>query len=334
MAPQSSTPSPRRFLLNKRPQGHTTPTPSNLSNRVLQDASDSGTPRPTSGPTLSQFARVPRFASSTARRASFPPRSPSPAKPQLSALSVVHGNERELLRESITIADDDEEMLDTEHANLDFAALTQPVSQDSIPEPEKGAYLTSHTPSSPKRRKVDIGDPASTPQPNSGRFVMPSTGTSRMMFTQADGEIPSSNRPAFLMASLPPPESVAPLPDAFSPRRRGHKYVPGGLASEVQSWIIEAAQTASQSRPRTLQQADDSVHVVSVDEIKGDGPVFAHGTISGKGFVKVLLIDGQANQKAEKVKAGDRVSIRQPTWDVQVEGEAWTVGVDWRTTNN
>ncbi|KAI5274423.1 hypothetical protein E4T47_02545 [Aureobasidium subglaciale] len=332
MAPQSSTPSPRRFLLTKRPQGHTTPTPSRLSNQVLQDASGSSTPRPTSGPTPSQFARVPRFAMSTARRASFPPRSPSPARQQHSALGVVHENARELLRESITIADDDEEMLDTEHANLDFAALTQPISQDSIPEPDKGAYFTSHTPPSLKRRKVDIGDPASTPQPTPGRFVMPSTGTTRMMFTQADGETSSSSsRPAFLMASLPPPESVAPLPDAFSPRRRGQKYIPGGLASELQSWVIEAAQTASQGRPRTLQQVDDSVHVVSVDGIRGNGPVFAHGTISGGRCAKVLLIDGQVNQKAERVKAGDQISIRQPTWDVQVDGEAWTVGVDWRT---
>ncbi|KAI5203532.1 hypothetical protein AUEXF2481DRAFT_25920 [Aureobasidium subglaciale EXF-2481] len=331
MAPQSSTPSPRRFLLTKRPQGHTTPTPSKLSNQVLQDASDSSTPRPMSGPSPSQFARVPRFAMSTARRASFPPRSPSPAKQQHSALGVVHGNARELPREPITIADDDEEMLDTEHANLDFAALTQPISQDSIPEPEQGAYLTSYTPSSPKRRKVDIGDLASTPQPTPGRLVISSSGTTRMMFTQADGETSSSSRPAFLMASLPPPESVAPLPDAFSPRRRGQKYVPGGLASELQSWVIEAVQTASQGRPRILQQVDNSVHVVSVDGTKGNGPVFAHGTASGGRPAKVLLIDGQANQKAGRVKAGDQVSIRQPTWDVQVDGEAWTVGVDWRT---
>jgi hypothetical protein len=107
--------------------------------------------------------------------------------------------------------------------------------------------------------------------------------------------------------------------------------VPGGLASELQSWVIEAAQTASQSRPRNALAVDDSVHVIDVDEVKGNGPVFAHGTRAGKRTSKVLLVDGQANQRADKVEAGDRVSIRLPTWDVQVLGEAWTVGVDWRT---
>jgi len=107
--------------------------------------------------------------------------------------------------------------------------------------------------------------------------------------------------------------------------------VPGGLASELQSWVIEAAQTASQSRPRNALSVDDAVHVIDVDEIKGNGPVFANGTKPDKETHKVLLVDGQANQKADKVKAGDRVSIRLPTWEVQVLGEAWTVGVDWRT---
>lgn len=303
---------------------------------MLQDAPDSNTPRPTSGPTPSQFAKVPRFAISTARRASFPPRSPSPAKPHLSVSGqgISLGTQRENVRETISISDDDEDMLDNGNGNgnLDFTILTQPESQDSIPEPEKGAYLTSRLPPSPKRRRIDVDDTTSTPQPTPGRFIMPSTGTSRMPLTQADGNTPTSSRPAFLMASLPPPpETVSPLPDAFSPRRRGQKFVPGGLASELQSWVIEAAQTASQSRPRNALSVDDAVHVIDVDEIKGSGPVFANGTKPDKETHKVLLVDGQANQKADKVKAGDRVSIRLPTWEVQVLGEAWTVGVDWRT---
>ncbi|KAG9594947.1 hypothetical protein KCU77_g4717, partial [Aureobasidium melanogenum] len=333
MAPPSSTPSPRRFLMNKRPQNHATPTPSKLSKQMLQDAADSSTPRPTSGPTPSQFARVPRFAMSTARRASFPPRSPSPAKPQFSTrgTSTTIENRRDKVKEPISISDDDEEMLDNDNHDLNFTPLTQPVSQDSIPEPEKGAYLASHLPSSPKRRKVDIGDPSSTPQSTPGRFILPSAGMSRTTFTQTDGNASNSSRPAFLMASLPVPETVTPLPDAFSPRRRGQKFMAGGLASELQSWVIEAAQAATQGRPQSAPSVDDAVHIIEVNEVKGNGPMFAHGTKTGKVNAKVLLIDGQANQKAVKVKAGDRVSIRLPTWDVEVSGEAWTVGVDWRT---
>lgn len=329
------TPSPHRFLLNKRPTNHATTTPSRLSKQVLQDAPVSSTPRPTSGPTPSQFAKVPRFAISTARRASFPPRSPSPAKPQFSVSgpNISHETHHKNIRETISISDDDEEMLDNDNSNLDFTILTQPESQDSIPEPEKRAYFTSRLPPSPKRRRIKADDnTTSTPQPTPGRFILPSTGTSRMPLTQADGNTPNSSRPAFLTASMPlPSETVAPLPDAFSPRRRGQKFMPGGLASELQSWVIEAAQTASQSRPRNALAVDDSVHVINVSEVKGGGPIFAHGTGSGKETKKVLLVDGQANQRADRVKAGDRVSIRLPTWDVQVLGEAWTVGVDWRT---
>jgi hypothetical protein len=269
-----------------------------------------------------------------ARKASFPQRSPSPAKPQFSVSGpgISLGTQRENARETISISDDDEEMLDNGSGDLDFTEFTQPESQDSIPEPEKVAYLAPHLPPSPKRRRVDVGDSTSTQQQTPARFILPSTGTSRMSLTQTDGNTPTSSRPAFLVASIPPPsETVAPLPDAFSPRRRGQKFVAGGLASELQSWVIEAAQTASQSRPRNALSVDDSVHVIDVNEVKGNGPVFAHGTKSGKEAHKVLLVDGQANQKADKVKVGDRVSIRLPTWDVQVLDEAWTIGVDWRT---
>lgn len=108
--------------------------------------------------------------------------------------------------------------------------------------------------------------------------------------------------------------------------------MPGGLASELQSWVIEAAQTVTQGRFHSASSVDDSVQFIDVNQVKGNGPIFAYGSKPGKITAKVLLIDGQANQKSVKVKAGDRVSIRLPTWDVEVSGEAWTVGVDWRTT--
>lgn len=325
------TPSPRRFLLNKKPHTSTTPTPSKLSQQVLQDAPDTSTARPTSGPAPSQFARVPRFALSTARRASIPPRSPSPGRLQSPISSVVVRKQHQMAQ-SIYISDDEEEMLDND--NLDFTP-TQAPSEESVPEPEpeKALPFTPHLPPSTKRRRIDDGEASSTPQPTPGRFILPSTDTSQTTFGHTDGATPS--RPAFLMASLPPPEPAEPLPDAFSPRRRGQKFMPGGLAAELQSWVIEAAQTASHSKHgKGMATAEDWMQVMKIEEAEGDGPIFARGTVTGRGHAQAVLVDGQAKQKNDKVKAGETVSIRLPTWDVQVLGETWMVGVDWRTTKS
>ena len=87
--------------------------------------------------------------------------------------------------------------------------------------------------------------------------------------------------------------------------------MPGGLASELQSWVIEAAQTATQGRPRSASSVEDGVYLIDINEVKGDGPIFAQGTRPGRDITKVLLIDGQANHKAVKVKVGDRVKALQ-----------------------
>ncbi|KAJ4405842.1 hypothetical protein N0V91_004951 [Didymella pomorum] len=53
----------------------------------------------------------------------------------------------------------------------------------------------------------------------------------------------TASRPHFLLpAPRSPSKPSAPLPEIFSPSRKAQKYIPNGLASNVQAWIIETAQ--------------------------------------------------------------------------------------------
>lgn len=293
---------------------------------MAQDGHASSTQRPTSGPTPSQFARVPRFSASAARRASFPPRSPSPAKIHQTTRPTILRQRDEV--EDATTADEDDEMLDSGH--LDLEPIVQPPFASHMPEPVKTASSTAFTPSSPKRRKVDVGDTSRTPRSTPGRFILPSTETSRATFTYTDEATP--NRPAFLTASLPPPEPAEPLPDAFSPRRRGQKFVPGGLAAEVQSWVIEAAQSATQSkRGRDSSRDEDSMYVMKIEKVQGKEPILTRGLGSDSSPVNAVLVEGKVNERTKRVQVDDMVSIRLPRWEAQICDEHWIVGVDWRT---
>ncbi|TDZ44662.1 hypothetical protein CTRI78_v009455 [Colletotrichum trifolii] len=52
------------------------------------------------------------------------------------------------------------------------------------------------------------------------------------------------------------------LPDAFSPQRRGQRYVPGGLAAEMQSWLAEVKGWAGGG-----DRAPDLVMQIAVDGV-------------------------------------------------------------------
>jgi hypothetical protein len=133
-----------------------------------------------------------------------------------------------------------------------------------------------------------------------------------------------------------------PLPEQFSPHRRGHKYVPGGLAAEVRDWLvnIESAISANQNKD------DPWLVKLVVDEVSGGtgvGMTLVRGTqiqaitggdmVESLGVVKVILAGegaGVGLQKEIKVEPGKRLGIKGPVWEVVIEGERWGVGVDWK----
>lgn len=136
-----------------------------------------------------------------------------------------------------------------------------------------------------------------------------------------------------------------PLPDQFSPHRRGQKYVAGGLAAEVQDWLVNIESSIS---AKSVQKSKEDPWLVKlvVDEISGGGRAGMalvsgrlvrsddlDGMIDSLGILKVMLAGegaGTGLQRGSKVEVGKMIGIKGPVWEVVVEGEKWRVGVDWK----
>lgn len=164
----------------------------------------------------------------------------------------------------------------------------------------------------------------------------------------------STPRPHFILpAPRAPAPPSAPLPDVFSPSRKAQKYTPHGLASSVQAWIIEAAQQGAAAGMGWGREQEEGVRVkIRVLDIGGREEVEcwpgvttfvvgetepgmynasrAEGVAGGQG-VRVLLAGqgGARGSAGVRMRVGSVFGIRAPTWELDVDGEKWTVGVDW-----
>ena len=235
---------------------------------------------------------------------------------------------------------DDEEMLDDEQAQ----ALT-------TTEPQEQAHLQweNDVVLSPKRRKVDQPNsdvrvaetvasprksafrpqqtPSSTGQRSAPRFAPPQGSPAPTMLEHG-----LQQRPPFLRPAPAPQEPSEPLPEAFSPHRRGTKFVPGGMASTLQQWVIEAGQAAVQSRKAHVHlRGDDFVTKVRLEEVVGEGPYTAKARGRNGQQVNLLLAHSiaSAGSNVRELSVGNVIGVRAPSWDVEIDGRNWTVGVDW-----
>jgi hypothetical protein len=146
--------------------------------------------------------------------------------------------------------------------------------------------------------------------------------------------------------------STDPLPEQFSPHRKGQKYIPGGLAAEVRDWLMNLDSALPAQAGRGKAKEDVWLVKVLVEEVTGGGRAgmsLVRGTQvgreSGSGSensnkvvdalekVKVILAGegaGVGLQRGKRVEVGKVVGIKGPVWEVVVEGEKWGVGVDWK----
>ena len=67
-----------------------------------------------------------------------------------------------------------------------------------------------------------------------------------------------------------------PLPEAFSPHRRGQKFIAGGMAAQMQQHILETGQAA-----RATNATQDFIMRITIEETNGDTPPLAVGTLPG-----------------------------------------------------
>jgi hypothetical protein len=135
-------------------------------------------------------------------------------------------------------------------------------------------------------------------------------------------------------------EGAEGLPLAFSPQRRGPKYVVGGLAAELQGWLSEVkgwdgadAWTATRFR-------------VVIEEVRPGRRMYltryrlpeAAGGEQGsdhQGEIRCsrLILAGEGKLtglgRRADVQAGSVVEVSHPVWDIELDECTWTVACDW-----
>lgn len=250
-----------------------------------------------------------------------------------------------------------------EHADKSGDEEAQDEEEDGI-----DILVTPRNPNKRRRLSQKLSSPV---QPGFHGFLVPAPRTPALFSnssaaTQATATAASS-RPHFLLPTHPPSpvKPSTPLPETFSPSRKGQKYIPGGLASTLQSWIVETANTghAAQSRDAIVwgRDRDDGVKMRirvsdlssgkvgareseggevecypgSVVFVKGetDAALYNASLLSGKATAEVkFILAGQGGARGSggvKVRIGSVVGVKAPLWDVDIGGETWMFGVDW-----
>ncbi|KAK4503905.1 hypothetical protein PRZ48_004820 [Zasmidium cellare] len=337
-----ATPSPHRFLAGQRRQASPSKDVKRLpALRRLQPEERESTPQrvtPAPAPSPGQFAATPRFAFGRAPQAG----RQSPAKPSLADALRTSSRPVEDVDEAQGHDHEDDEMLMD-----DEQTQAVPTTEDRSQDIQQWA---NELPYSPKRRRLD--DFEAGQQQNAFAnvqtkpvFKHPTTPASHMTtgphtFSRAgsvastvgtDAGIAAIRRPQFLRSSVAPSEQFEPLPEAFSPHRRGEKFVPGGLAATMQQWVIETGQAAAHSRKgQGYLKGEDYVLRARVVSIHGKGPILVQARHLDGGDVRLMLMVDLKKDAIIDVPAGAMVGVRAPTWDIELEGVSWTVGVDWK----
>ncbi|KAI7219456.1 hypothetical protein KC333_g2970 [Hortaea werneckii] len=297
-----------------------------------QDASASG----------SQFAATPRFSFAKPKPASITKRLPSPPKSNLaSALRSTVPPREDVEDVPSSTHDEDDDMLDNEQAQAipttensgEFAArwhndfihtpkrqrIAPPVFERHDVDVNSLAGADGGQPSSPNKGALQASVPCFVP-PESPRLAPHASSYARQ-------------RPSFLKPADTGHESSEPLPELFSPHRRGDKFVPGGMAAAMQTWILQTGQAAIQGRKQqALQRADDFSARLKVEELLGQGPYTAKArTMEGTATDVLLARDNNTSGESRaSVVVGHVVGIRAPSWQVEIEGKMWMVAVDWK----
>lgn len=187
--------------------------------------------------------------------------------------------------------------------------------------------------------------PVHRPPPSAPRFVLstPSKPTSSM-------PAPIDSIDMFLRPPRfkPPDEereaAVEPLPEHFSPRRRGQKFLAGGLAAEVRGWLVELESQGPRGA-RNSAREDGWKIKIAVDEVTGGygaGMTLVRGRRMGSNsggaadlYPIRMILGGEKGmsegiKKGEQAAVGKMVGVKGPAWEVDIDGVTWGASASWK----
>ncbi|MCJ1382095.1 hypothetical protein MMC17_005207 [Xylographa soralifera] len=344
MAPPPATPSPYRFV-TPHAKGHPEPKPpSALRTRYSLPPSASA----------QQFAPAPKFsvrpsashedvsastASSPLVSRARPAWKGQPPREKIEETAEQHSGDDDP-RGGISV-DDDDDTKGTElrsagqqarkrrrcSADRDAIYISDDAVDGSEDDDDPGALSPTSGSSS------QLGSPRTTqhalPPPTAAANSIPPPTTPRFQLAPPLAPLAPLSLPRFIIPAPAATEALAPLPEAFSPHRRGAKYLPSGLAASCREWVLSASQLGAPTRKVKSGREGDGgaaewVARVEVREVRqGEGVVLVR---SGTGE-RWMLMGGQ--RTGEGLRKGGVVGVKRPVWEVEIEGETWGVGVEW-----
>lgn len=361
--PVSKTPAQPRFLLSKRQA------PQSQTQSQKQRQTQTPTPRQV-GP--QQFVSTPRFnvsaapVSSRATASHHPPVFSTPAPPSSARQwNTQKGTQYDSLDDAIdsspvsSAAREDDENQDRHRCLNKSIEIDSPsasasrssLGQDDRPIKRRRVSLSPEIDASTDQEEYDedrmeVDDaqpteedviatrsPSSLAESDSGSNESGSPST-----TEPSTRHPTFHKaPRFKAAEMAEGAQRGLLPDAFSPQRRGARYVPGGLAAELREWLVQVKGASEYDRPAT-----PNVEAM-VDEAKGGNGVWLVATHEKhvddrqqeRDLAKVILAgDGRMAGLGGKniVSEGTTVSLHQPMWDINLcDLGHCTVACDWES---
>lgn len=190
--------------------------------------------------------------------------------------------------------------------------------------------------------------PVHRPPPSAPRFVLstPSKPTSSM-------PAPIDSTDTFLRPPRfkPPDEereaAMEPLPEHFSPRRRGQKFLAGGLATEVRGWLVDRESQAARNARNPVGEDGWKIKIV-VDEVTGGygaGMTLVRGRRVGSNgdeganlYPIRMILGGEEGmsegiRKGEQAAVGKVVGVKGPAWEIEIDGVRWGVSATWKVLN-
>ncbi|ENH62689.1 hypothetical protein FOC1_g10012927 [Fusarium oxysporum f. sp. cubense race 1] len=310
MSPPPSTPMPKRFLLPKR-----------------------GTQSSQTPATLPRFQSTPRFASSVPR--------PTQARTGIDIEDVeeVGDNSQE------TLPGSDEHQIqlrkhDSIHDSIEIESDDATASQGgsiAISDNEPDAVLQGprdlemSNSAGTETAKGNPGNESPEEVYESGRT--PSEGSTQSIqdAINLNDELKPLQQPTFHAPPRFKPADLDPavdgLPAAFSPQRRGEKYIAGGLAAELQGWLSEVKGWEGAATATTLTKK------VIIEEIRPGRRMYLVKARTGTSEESRYLLAGEGRLtglgQRMPVILGSVVDVGQPVWDIVLNGQVWTVACDW-----